>query len=259
MKLLTTTNYSMFQVASTNRNVGKTAKLEASMRKHGFIGAYPLHVVKNAAGKLEIKAGHHRFAVAEKLKIPMHYVVCSDEMTIADGENTTSRWSISDYLTMFERTGNLNYIEVKDYHERTGIAIGMCISMLGGELASSSNKLDAFKRGTYKISSNQDHSDDVEILVNALKLSGIKWATDCKVIQSLSRIVAGGHADIEQFKKRIAANASFIVKKQNMEQYADMWQEIYNRHTKGPKLQLTFLTNEAVKQSQLFPQLKKKA
>jgi len=242
----------MFQVASINRNIGNTAKLEASMRKHGFIGAYPLHVVRNADGRLEIKSGHHRFAVAEKLQIPLHYVVCDDTMTIAGGEETTSRWMLADYMTSFERGGNINYMEVKDYHERTGIAIGMCISMLGGELASSNNKLDSFKRGTYKISIYQDHADDVEMLVNTLKSAGIKWATDCKVIQSLSRIVLGGCADIGQFKKKISTNASFIVKKQNMEQYADMWQEIYNRSAKGARLQLTFLTNEAIRKRQLF-------
>ena len=64
--------------------------------------------------------------------------------------------------------------------------------------------------------------------------------------------MAGGHADIEQFKQKIKSNASLITKKQNISLYADLWQEIYNRNTKGQRLQLTFLTNETIKDRQLF-------
>jgi hypothetical protein len=119
---------------------------------------------------------------------------------------------------------------------------------MGGEMASSGNRIPSFKAGNYKTCPNQYHSDTIEMLVLTLKASGIKWATDCKVIQSLSRIVSAGHADIEQLKRRIIINAAFIVKKQNLEQYMDMWQEIYNRNTKGQKLQLVFLTNETMKE-----------
>ena len=247
MKLLSTSDYSIFSSASTNRDVGKTKNLEASFRKHGFIPAYPLHVTKEN-GRLFIKAGHHRFTVASKLGIPVYYVVCDDDLSITESERTTNRWSIADYARSHERNGDANYIDVIEYHERTGIALGMCISMMGGEMASSGNRIPSFKAGNYKTCPNQYHSDTIEMLVLTLKASGIKWATDCKVIQSLSRIVSAGHADIEQLKRRIIINAAFIVKKQNLEQYMDMWQEIYNRNTKGQKLQLVFLTNETMKE-----------
>jgi hypothetical protein len=247
MKLLSTTDYSIFETAHTNRNIGNTKKLEASFRKHGFIPAYPLHVIK-AEGKLVIKAGHHRFTIASKLGLPVWYIVSNDNITITEAEDATNKWSIADFAISHQRVGDKNYMDVIEYHERTGIAIGMCISMLGGEMASSGNKRTSFKEGTYKTCPNQYHANTIEMLVLTLKSAGIKWATDCKVIQSLSRIVSAGHADIDQLKKRIVSNSAFIVKKQNLEQYMDLWQEIYNRNSKGQRLQLVFLTNETIKE-----------
>ena len=251
MKLLSTTDYSIFEAAPNNRDVKNTKKLEASFRKHGFIPAYPLHVSR-IDGKLIVKAGHHRLTVATKLGLPVYYVISNDSLSIAEETVSTTPWTIKDFAISHERAGGKDYSDVMEYHERTGIAIGMCIAMLGGEMAAGGNKITAFKRGDYKTCPNQHHAKTIEMLVLSLKGVGIKWATDCKVVQSLSRIVSAGHADISQLQKRITTNAAFIVKKQNMEQYMELWQEIYNRNSKGKKTQLTFLTNETIKERQLL-------
>ena len=141
MSIPTTTNYEMFQLLDFNRDVSKTRKLEASMKRHGYINAYPLHVVKEN-GKLRIKGGHHRFFVASKLGLPVAYVVCEDNASIHELEAATTRWSLDDYLTSYVRMGDADYIAIQKYQQRTGIATGLCVSMLGGEMASSGNKRD---------------------------------------------------------------------------------------------------------------------
>jgi hypothetical protein len=247
MKLLSTTDYAQFTLNHTNRDIEGTRKLEASMRKHGFSPASPLHIIREGSTLL-VKQGHHRLHVAAKLGIPVWYVICADTMTLSEIESTKVAWSIAHYAKSFEREGNAHYIEVMDYHERTGIALGMCISMLGGEMASSGNKLNAFKSGNYKVCPNKFHAETIEILVLTLKSAGIKWATDCKVVQSLSRVVSAGHADIEQLKRRIMSNSAFITKMHNIDQYLALWQEIYNRNSKSAKIQLAFLTEETIRQ-----------
>ena len=246
-----TSDYSIFMSSDINRDIGRTKVLEASMKKHGFIEARPLHVMHTKNG-LEIKDGHHRFNVAASLGLPVLYIVSNDSASISELVLSTNNWSMDDYLHSNARNGNKNYIAVRDYKERTGINTSQCVSMLGGELASSSNKSNSFKSGTYKICDNFYHAETVADLVEVLQLYGVYWANTSSVVASLSRIVAGGHADIEQFKQKIKSNASLITKKQNISLYADLWQEIYNRNTKGQRLQLTFLTNETIKDRQLF-------
>lgn len=65
-KLLSTKDYSRFELCQFNRSVAKTKNLRDSMKEHGFIPAYPIHCTLKG-GKLQIKAGHHRFEVAQEL------------------------------------------------------------------------------------------------------------------------------------------------------------------------------------------------
>ena len=66
-QLAVTNNSGKFELCSFNRDLDKTQRIEESMKKHGYIPAYPIHCVKNGTGKFKIKAGHHRFYVARKL------------------------------------------------------------------------------------------------------------------------------------------------------------------------------------------------
>ena len=72
--LQSTINYNLFELHDLNRDVEKIDRLKASMMRHGFIKAYPLHVMKNGFGKLKVKAGHHRLTAAKDLGLPVFYV-----------------------------------------------------------------------------------------------------------------------------------------------------------------------------------------
>ena len=137
LKIYETTNYEKFELLSFNRDVNKTKFLEASMKKHGWIDAYPMHVMRGQNGNLRIKAGHHRFEVAQQLSIPVKYVVSDDNSTIYELEQATNNWNLNDYLVSFVRSGHPAYDKVKRYRERTGISLIACISMLGGQSAGS--------------------------------------------------------------------------------------------------------------------------
>lgn len=152
MKIQVTRNYDKFELLAFNRDVKRTTALERSMERYGWIDAYPMHVVPNGGVKLKIKAGHHRFTVAKKLGLPIKYVVCKDQgETIHELEVATTPWTLKNYLDSFVRCERPDYISVKEYHEKTGINLSQCISMLGGDLASSHNMGKKFKDGTYKV------------------------------------------------------------------------------------------------------------
>jgi hypothetical protein len=249
MKLLTSTDYDQFEMLGFNRDVIKTRKLEISMKQHGWIPAYPAHVIKEE-GKLKIKAGHHRFCVAEKLGIPVVYVICNDNSSIHELETSTVKWSIQDYLTSYVRLGDPDYEAVQRFQQRTGISLSACISMLAGECASSNNKMNAFKAGEYTVKDTQN-AEIVADIITAMKSYGIKWATETLVVQSLSRIITAGHADIARLKHKLKANATLAQKQPNQQAYTEMFENIYNHAAKASqKIPLAFLTNEALRQRQ---------
>lgn len=252
MSIPTTTNYAIFQLLDFNRDVTKTRKLEESMKKHGFINAYPLHVVKEG-GKLKIKGGHHRFTVAVKLGLPVAYVVCSDNASIHELEAATVKWDLVDYLVSFVRLGDPDYIKVQQYCKRTGIGVGQAISMLAGEMAANGNHRDEFKAGKYTVKETV-HAETVAGLVDTMKAADIAWANDRLVVVSFSRLVSGGHADVARLKSKIKSNASLIKKQPNLNSYMEMWEKIYNRQAHNDKIPLTFLTNETIEKRKILTQ-----
>lgn len=256
MKIESTTNYENFDLLDFNRDVSKTRRLETSMKKHGFIPAYPLHCVKEN-GKLKIKGGHHRFVVASRLGLPIYYVICSDNANIHELEAATNHWSINDYLVSFVRLGDPDYIEVQSYVDTTGIAPGLVLSMLGGELSSSNNKVVPFKIGEYKVTEKgRIHAGIIASITGIMKSSGITFAIERNCVFALSRIIYAGQVDIERFKKKIKSFPEHISKQANVDKYLGMFESIYNRQTQGPKIPLAVLTNNEIKARSLMNKFK---
>ena len=188
--ILKTRDYNIFELHEFNRDVRKMANLEASMRRHGFISAYPLHVVRNGK-KLKVKAGHHRLTVAKKLGIPVKYVVCDDVASIHELEAATAHWSILDWLTSYCRAGLADYLEVQKYCTETGINISCAISMLGGNSAGSGNFNKAFKAGTFKIKTTE-HANTVADIVRAIRAHSPGISGNNLVTIAISKIVQVG-------------------------------------------------------------------
>lgn len=244
-----TTDYSKFEMLPFNRPVTKTAALEKSMQKHGWIDAYPLHCVKNGNGTYKVKAGHHRLHVAKKLGIAVKFVVCDDNASIHALESGTVSWSISDFLVSYVREGRPPYMTVDQYHRRTGIPLAACISMLAGESAGSNNKNRSFKRGDYQLGDPWHAETVADIVLHLKKRCKLKWATHAFLVQAISRSVWVDEFDPERFKQKAARHRHMIEKQPNLEEYLDMIEAIYNRQSRE-KIPLVFLVKQKALQRQ---------
>lgn len=244
-KIFTTKDYDLFEVLAFNRDVVKTADLELSMVKHGFIPAYPLHCVRNGNGKLKVKAGHHRLEVAKRLGLAVHYVVCDDTASIQSLEAATRPWSMRDYLTSFARSGLDDYQIVKDYVARTGITMAAAVSMFGGHSAGSGNINHSFKGGEYKVVDMQ-HPEDVACIVGKCKEYGVPCAKHLMFVNAISRLVRVPQFDAERFLHKVSANVTMMRKQPNLRGYMDMIEAVYNRNSQD-KVPLAFMADEAMK------------
>lgn len=243
-KLMTTKDYSRFELCQFNRNVTKTKNLRESMKQYGFIPAYPIHCVAKGS-RLLIKAGHHRFEVAQELGIPVFYVVSEDAATIHELEKATTRWSVTDYLESHVRCGSEDYKKLKEYHDETGIPLQMCVSILGGESAGSSNKMQQFKDGAFRIL-GQQHADDIKRIVCHCQSLGIN--VNQNFVNALSRCLRVEEFSIETFLTRATSNKNDFRKCRTVDEQMRHFEDIYNYKAQHQnKLALCFLADQVMK------------
>lgn len=245
-KIHETKDYSLFELLPFNREVERTRYLEESMKKHGFISAYPLHVVSNGNGKLKIKAGHHRFHVARQLGIAVKYVECNDTASIYELEKATNVWKMRDYLASFVSSGHPSYAAVKRYCEETGIGIDNAASMLGGNSAGSGNMNLPFKNGAFRLAKNT-HAYVVAEIVLHCKKYGVKWSANYLFVQALSRVVQVKDFNVGILKHKITTFPFLLVKQPTLGAYQQMIEDIYNRASRMP-VPLAFLADSAARE-----------
>ena len=237
-----TEDYSRFELHEFNRDIGNIKKLTNSMRTYGWIPAYPINVIRNGGGKLKIKDGHHRFEVASSLGIKINYVVCKDNISITELNNTTKLWTLNDYLASYVRAEYSAYTAVRDYILETGIPLGLSIALLAGEGAGSNNHRERFKAGAYKLG-NQKHANKIKTIVCHMKEYGVVIANSSYFVNALSRIVLVDGFSLSRFKDKISAHAGLFENKPNLQEYSVLIEFVYNRQSHD-KVPLVFLADQ---------------
>lgn len=246
MKILETNNYGRFELHEFNRDVRKTRELKASMEKYGWVDAYPMLVVRNGDNKLKIVDGHHRFEVAQSLKVPVKYVEMKSAPKMHELENARNNWTLNDYVTSFVRSDNEPYIQLYEYHEDTGIPLGLCASMLCDNNAASGNYHVKIKSGKFKVIDSR-HADMVGDIIKHCVSCGLAWATNNLFVQAISKCSRSKDFNPNVFKQKVTKFHAFLEKQPNLERYMEMIDELYNRQARV-KIPLKFLAEQACKE-----------
>lgn len=230
IRLQQTNNYDKFELFEINRNADGVQKMMVSMRKHGYIPAYPLHTLKGENGKLVIKGGHNRFAAASELKIPVFYVVCEDEATIHELERASDRWTVSDYLVSFVRNGSPDYVAIHEYHVKTGISIMNTVALMSGS-SSPSNKMENFKAGHFEVKTMYYANIVADIVLHVRKYNE-SLSTNSYFTHALSRVAFVKGFDPKILKQKISSFPFLLQRQAGVAGYTKMIDEIYNRRSK---------------------------
>jgi hypothetical protein len=245
-KLTSTKNYRLFELCPFNRDVTKVAKLHESMKRHGFIPAYPLHCVRNGDGKLRIKAGHHRFEVASSLGIAVYYIVCEDEATIHELEAATNPWKLADYVKSYMHTDAADYLAIHDFSTRTGIGIGHSACLLAGESTVSSNQHHKIKDGGYVVK-DREFAEKVGSIVTRCRDIGVTFATKANFVAAVSSMCRLDEFDPDTFIHRIAVNLGLAKPQASLNDYLSLIETIYNMKAQN-RVALAFLSKKAARE-----------
>jgi len=237
-------NYDSFELCQLNRPIHNNSRLKASMKKYGWLDAYPAHVVKERGKKL-IKAGHHRFVIAQELGLPIKYVVCNDHLSLDDLEKTHSRWSSPDYLYAYVQQKNPEYIALKNFHGKTKIGLMVCVALMTGNLNVAASASAAYKGGRFKITTAQ-HANNVGDMILFCATLGFKEAKDNRFVAAISRVLLIEDIDTARLRSKLQWQVASLKPQVSMKDYLGLLEEIYNKGT-DTKIPLSFLAQNIKK------------
>lgn len=246
-----TKDYDMFEPHALNRDLHNRKNLTESMREYGFDPGFPIRCVRNGNGLLKITSGHNRFHTARELGLSVWFVVSPQDMPLFDAEASGKSWSVKDYTIARSREGDPAAIAAKTYHDRTGIPIGICISLVGGESGGSGNKQQQMKRGTFKVG-DTNHAEVVEYVVLELLENGVDFANQSLFVNAISKCLRLSSFDVQEFLHKARTHSHLFVRQRNLDNYLDMIQLVYNRQRKKDQLvPLAFMAKKAAMQRKL--------
>lgn len=246
MKVQESKKYSQFKIDLTNRpiNAQHVKKLVVSIKKHGYLPAYPIMVARNGAAGFTVLDGQHRFEAAKALGLAIHFVVHEGQISIPEINEPQSRWTNSDYIGSYANQGNADYHFLREFSARTKISPLRAASLLYGEMAASGNVSDALKAGKFKVR-DVEYADRVASIVAVISKS-TKWAATLECIGAISRLVRVSKFDDAIFIKRVEANRGMLTQQATIELYSKLFEEIYNMRNRNP-VPLAFLANEEMR------------
>ncbi|MBM4087463.1 MAG: hypothetical protein FJ272_21935 [Planctomycetes bacterium] len=243
-KLDSTTEYEVFDLHELNRNLHDSTELEESMRKYGFRPSSPIHVTRNGGGKLKVKRGHNRLAVAMKLKLPVWYIIDDDPMSIYEWEGDSHHlWNAEDFATSYMRGGSEDCKTLLDFRKKHGLTLGAAASLVGGESAGSKNKVKQVKAGTFAVG-DMKHALSVAKTIDLCKESGVEFATSTGFVAALSAAVRVPEFDIETFKSRVRLYPKMMSRRTSKADYLVEIEAIYNYGARGKRLAVAVRAHE---------------
>src|SRR3990167_4806643 len=248
-KLTVTKDYSIFEMHEFNRNIHKTKKLEASLKRHGWLSRYPAACVQGKNGKVKIEDGHHRFDLAKRLGIAVWYVIASaGDTTPAEIQFTGLVWSAQDYADAHAKSGKSEYIELLRFKKAHGLTLGASISLLAGETPGSGNKVTALKLGELKLSEDRRYAKSVVRITDRCRDHGLGFGTSSAFVGAIGRCLRVPEFDPDILLHRLDLYASNLRKQGTVDEYLNQIEALYNYMAKGKRLPLAFRAREISRQ-----------
>lgn len=227
-KIQATKNYRLFvRHHDENRPLTpeKRQRLKDSMKKYGFLKCYPIICFRDSDGKLIVKDGQHRLAIAEELGITVHWVLADTDFDVALVNATVKGWSKRDYAMKYAANGVKAYEEILDLHERHAISVTMAAQLLGGT-ATFQNISKSFHSGTFKIKDRKWAEAVASLYAQLGNIS--RQLKDGHFLSSLMACCRVKDFDSDRLLNGAQKCREKLVKYGSREGYMDMLEQIYN-------------------------------
>ena len=148
-KIHSTTDYNQFKYIKGNREVVEShvKTLSDQIAKKDF----QIPIIVNE--KMEVCEGQHRLEAYRLLGVPVTYIIKEglEIQDIREMNSTSRKWTMSEYMESHVKLNNKEYEILKWFHQTYEFSISDCISMLNGKGYRTSDDLNNFKLGKFKV------------------------------------------------------------------------------------------------------------
>lgn len=242
-EVLKTNDYSLFKRISGNRDIdiSHVNKLEKSMKNDGYLRD-PIKVNE----KFEIIDGQHRFEAAKKLNHPIQFII-NEGYNLKDVQiqNINNKnWSKKDYLHSFCDMGYPEYIKFREFTKKYDeFPFSSCLAMVTNQTnnytirdknliksKSGSYNPKKFENGKLKIS-NIKKAEQMADNIRSLKPHFESYDKSYFILAMIS-VMKNNKFDFKRFYKKVKNNPNLLKKCNNVKQYKEQIQHVYNFKTR---------------------------
>jgi hypothetical protein len=246
--ILQTLNYKQFRSDEHNRSINRVSlqKIVASMEKHGWLEPYPIHVVRRN-GILYIIDGQHRYRAAEKLGIPVLYVVCPDRegLSVAEINLAQSKWTLRDFVASYANQGISDYIALLKFAAKHDLQVGVSAKLMMNSIHEGGmDYTKALRKGEFKVA-DINFAEKVVGTISALRKIGVSFAANRSFVNALMRCCMIDGFCVQQFIDRVRSCPSKLTLEPTEDRFVENIEEVYNhRSAKINRLPIKFLVSQ---------------
>jgi hypothetical protein len=228
-----------FEKHPSNPETRKADKaLIESMRRYGWIDAFPMLVVPGGNGKFLIIEGHRRLDAATQLstqdsiQVEAKYVI--DGNDDIDPRYVSSRvraWNQTDYVNSYAQTGKQHYCKLLEFAGAHGLSLTTAAFVLSGKQC-----LPDVIDGSFAITNTRNAPGILKVM-RAIRgenaIPRVKWWSHQRVVIALAYIMRYVPSfSCDTMAKKIQAHAAFLSNQPNVKGFIEMLEQIYNRHNR---------------------------
>ncbi|WP_432714390.1 ParB/Srx family N-terminal domain-containing protein [Pedobacter sp.] len=220
-----TTDYSIFKQIVSNREVDQAHvnKLVKSISKNNLL--HLNHIVVNPG--MEVIDGQHRLEAAEKLGLPIFYIVDAavSKKDLSDLNSVKKNWSTMDYINYWaiEKAPGFDVLsKFLSEHSKLPPSTALMLLSLEGK-----RDMSALKSGSVDVLNINEATEVAGVLKKFRNI--IDWAYDRNFVLAIYKLIKTGKYDPAVMEKKLETQSRSLVKCINVKQYVELLEEIYNR------------------------------
>lgn len=208
--------------------------LVKSMEAEGYRTEEPITAYSNDDGTLTIIDGHNRLLAAWALNLPLTYIAYKRngkaEWTPVKSSATQRSWTLNDAVRAYAHDGHPDYVELLEYHERTGIQLGLAAAILSGRSASSNDSNASCRNGRFAVKHRLNGEIVADLVLTAAKF--ISWATDHRFVSALSSLVFVEEFSPTHLKDKMQRYPEYLEKRRDRDGMLEMLDTLYNKYSR---------------------------
>lgn len=234
-KLMSTNDFSIFKRLPGNRNLNKNHlnSLIESIKKENLLFVRPILVNQN----MEVIDGQHRLEAAKELNLEIYYLVISQTgaAQVARLNSNQKNWKNQDYLNLYiDAFSSKEYIKLNSFMIKYNFDLNTAFAFLDYPIKKQ-EKREEFQQGKFIFPIEEDLLIDIlskyTSTINLLKHHDVKPAnafSSLIFINAFLRFIKSKKISWDVFWKKLEVHWIKTGKRYNIDQYLDMFLEIYN-------------------------------